>query len=163
MARLQSLLITLSLLTTTQAKSLWSSKPAISTDILRTAYPIGNGKLAALPFGEPGHEILSINRDSLWSGGPFENASYNGGNAGPRFQWLPGIKDWIWQNGTGNVSELMGDNLNYGSYAVLGNLSVTIDGVSGGNRSVTGYRRELDLEKAVHRTAYRSDGVEYKT
>jgi len=29
--------------------------------------------LAAIPFGQPTMEKLSLNHDSLWSGGPFEN------------------------------------------------------------------------------------------
>ncbi|KAK4497529.1 hypothetical protein PRZ48_011980 [Zasmidium cellare] len=139
------------------AKSLWSTKPAVSDDVLRTSYPIGNGKIAALPFGEAGHETLSINRDTLWSGGPFENSSYAGGNAGQRYQFLPGIRDWIWQNGTGNVTKLQGDNNNYGAYAVLGNLTVTIDGV----QDVTNYKRVLDLGTGVHTTTYSTNGSAY--
>jgi alpha-L-fucosidase 2 len=140
------------------AKSLFSLHPANSSDIIRTAYPIGNGKLGILPFGEAGNEKLNINRDSLWSGGPFENTSYRGGNpAGERFHSLPAIRDWIWQNGTGNVSKLMGDGESYGSYAVLANLSVVIDGVA-----ATSYRRTLDLETGKHVVQYRSGEAAYK-
>lgn len=141
------------------AKSLGSSKPAVADDALRTSYPIGNGKIAALPYGEAGRETLSINRDSLWSGGPFENSSYAGGNDGQRSQFLPGIRDWIWQNGTGNVTALMGDNNNYGSYAVLGNFTVSIDSV----RDVSDYRRELDLTTGIHTTTYSTNGSAYTT
>lgn len=89
-------------------KSLWSSSPAANvSDLICHAYPVGNGRLAALPFGQAGSEKLSLNRDSLWSGGPFANTSYDGGNpAGERYSYLAGIRDWIWQNGTGNVSDL---------------------------------------------------------
>ncbi|KAG9858985.1 glycoside hydrolase family 95 protein, partial [Aureobasidium melanogenum] len=105
----------------------------------------------ALPFGNPGHEKLSLNVDSLWSGGPFENSSYNGGN--PRSSIssaLPGIRDWIFKNGTGNVTALMGDNTNYGSYAVLGNLSISIDNIL----NFTAYNRSLDLSTGVHTTTF---------
>lgn len=144
----------LSLVRHCSAKSLWSSVPASNlSTIIQTAYPIGNGRLAALPFGPPGHDKLSLNRDNLWTGGPFENSSYNGGNPpSPVNQYLPGIREWIWQKGTGNVSELMGDDNNYGSYAVLGNLSVAIAGVG----NVSHYERRLDLETGVHTTSYRS-------
>jgi alpha-L-fucosidase 2 len=37
--------VTASLLATTDAKELWSSQPAVSSDIMRTAYPLGNGRL----------------------------------------------------------------------------------------------------------------------
>lgn len=139
------------------SKALWSSKPAISSDVLRTAYPIGNGKLALLPFGEAGHETLSINKDSLWSGGPFENRSYQGGNDGPKYQYLSGIREWIFQNGTGNMSKLMGDASNYGSYAVLGNMSVTISGVE----NASDYERRLDLKTGVHTTTYSASGASF--
>ncbi|USW59102.1 Putative six-hairpin glycosidase superfamily, alpha-L-fucosidase [Septoria linicola] len=145
------------LLPTCLAKSLWSRQPANSSDIIRTAYPVGNGKVALLPFGQAGSEKLNINRDSLWSGGPFENASYAGGNAGDRSQYLSGIRDWIWQNGTGNVSKLMGDNNNYGSYAVLGNLSISIEGVN----ATTEYHRSLDLATGEHVTKYNSGAANY--
>lgn len=78
------------------AKSLWSSSPASNaSDIIRHAYPIGNGRLAALGFGEAGSEKLTLNRDSLWSGGPFANTSYNGGNPSEeRYSHLEGIRNW---------------------------------------------------------------------
>jgi len=133
------------------AKSLWSTVPANFSTIIQTAYPVGNGRLGALPFGEPGYEKLSLNRDDLWTGGPFENSSYVGGNpSNPVSQALPGIREWIWQNGTGNVSKLMGDDNNYGSYAVLGNLSVAITSVT----NSSSYKRVLDLDSGVHTTSF---------
>jgi alpha-L-fucosidase 2 len=111
-----------------------------------------------LPFGNPGHEKLGLNVDSLWSGGPFENSSYNGGNSrSPVSSALPGIRDWIFKNGTGNVTALMGDNNNYGSYAVLGNLSVSIDNIS----DFTAYNRSLDLVNGVYTTTFEASGSRY--
>ncbi|KAK3715591.1 hypothetical protein LTR37_007079 [Vermiconidia calcicola] len=141
-------------------KSLWpASSVSNYTSLLQHAYPIGNGRLAALPFGNAAHEKLSLNRDSLWSGGPFaNNIGYRGGNPGhERHQYLPGIRDWIWQNGTGNVTKLMGETTDYGSYQVLGNLSVAIEGVA----SVSDYRRSLDLETGVHSTSFKAEGASY--
>ncbi|GAB7366194.1 hypothetical protein MBLNU230_g7754t1 [Neophaeotheca triangularis] len=141
-----------------QGKSLWSTTPANYSDIIRTAYTVGNGRLAALPFGEAGHEKLNLNVDSLWTGGPFENSSYNGGNpTEPVYDALPGIRDWIFRNGTGNVSALMGPNDNYGSYAVLANLSVSIAGVD----EVEQYKRSLDLKTGVHTTTFEAEEAEF--
>ncbi|OJD29787.1 glycoside hydrolase family 95 protein [Diplodia corticola] len=135
-----------------EAKSLWSSSAATFPDIIRQAFPVGNGKLGALPFSDGGVEKLSLNVDSLWSGGPFEASNYTGGNpTTARFVHLAGIQDWVWQNGTGNVSELLGNFDNYGSFRVLGNLSVSIDGVT----SFSGaYNRSLDLGEGIHRTEF---------
>lgn len=155
----QFVALLLSFTTLSSCKRLWSKHPANSTSIIQTAYPIGNGRLGALPFGEPGHEKLNLNHDSLWSGGPFENSSYNGGNPEqPVNGYLPGIRDWIWQNGTGNVSKLMGDGYNYGSFAVLGNLSITITDVD----DAKDYERSLDLRTGVHTASYSSGGKAYK-
>ena len=65
-----SWLYALSILTLTpaiKAKLLWSTTPANSSDVIRTAYPLGNGNLGALLHGEPLAEILTLNVDSLWS------------------------------------------------------------------------------------------------
>ncbi|KAL0257222.1 hypothetical protein SLS55_008032 [Diplodia seriata] len=134
------------------AKVVWSSTPATFTDIIRQAFPVGNGKLGALPFSDGGVEKLSLNIDSLWSGGPFEASNYTGGNpTTAKYEYLAGIRDWVWQNGTGNVSELLGNFDNYGSFRVLGNLSVSIDGVT----SFSGqYNRSLDLGNGIHRTGF---------
>ena len=143
----------------TSAKSLWSTAPANSSDIIRTAYPLGNGRLGALSHGAPLAEILTLNVDSLWSGGPFEVSNYTGGNPNASVAGsLEGIRDWIFENGTGNVTELLGDDRFYGSYRVLGNLSVTVPSLAGGNTSVTGYRRTLDLVHGVHTTRLSAGG-----
>ncbi|KAL2860813.1 glycoside hydrolase family 95 protein [Aspergillus lucknowensis] len=134
-------------------KALRSSSPADGgTSLLQTGYLIGNGKLGAIPFGPPGAEKLNLNVDSLWSGGPFEVEGYNGGNpSSPLYGALPGIRERIFQSGTGGMDELLGNGNHYGSNRVLGNLSVTFDGAP----SYTNYKRTLDLDDGVHRTKFR--------
>jgi alpha-L-fucosidase 2 len=74
-----------------------------------------------MPFGAPGAEKIVLNIDSLWSGGPFQSSvrrpansvdepanlsiqSYTGGNPSSEvYQYLPGIREWIFQNGTGSM------------------------------------------------------------
>ncbi|OBT77210.1 hypothetical protein VF21_04030 [Pseudogymnoascus sp. 05NY08] len=104
-----------------------------------------------MPFGPPGAEKVVLNIDSLWSGGPFESSDYTGGNpTSPLYEYLPGIRDSIFQKGTGNVDQLLGNGDNYGSYQVFANLSVVINGVS----SATSYNRSLDFNTGIHTTAY---------
>lgn len=149
---------------TIYAKSLWSTQPANSSDIIRTAYPLGNGRLGALVHGGPLSEILTLNVDSLWSGGPFEVSNYTGGNPNASVAGsLEGVREWIFENGTGNVTELLGDDRFYGSYRVLGNLSVSVPGLVGTNGSVVGYKRTLDLAHGVHSTRFSADGVDIQT
>ncbi|KAK7689395.1 hypothetical protein QCA50_007187 [Cerrena zonata] len=45
--------------------------------------PIGNGYLAAMTPGGTVQETTQLNIESLWSGGPFADSSYNGGNKQP--------------------------------------------------------------------------------
>ncbi|KAK5630894.1 hypothetical protein RRF57_006609 [Xylaria bambusicola] len=139
------------------AKSLWSRSPAkygpddSDNYILKTGYPVGNGKLGIISFGEPASEKLSLNVDSLWSGGPFENSSYAGGNpTEPKYAALPEIRSAIFQNGTGDLAPLLGTGINYGSNRVLGNVTITIPGIE----SYDNYKRSLDLKTGIHATQF---------
>ncbi|KAF1347347.1 glycoside hydrolase family 95 protein-like protein [Lizonia empirigonia] len=146
-----------------EAKSVWSTVPAKTSDIIRTAYPLGNGRLGALSHGAPFSEVLTLNVDSLWSGGPFEVSNYTGGNPKTSVaKSLSGIREWIFDKGTGNVSQLLGDGRFYGSYRVLGNLSVTVPSLAGGNASVSDYTRTLDLANGVHTTKFSADGQDFE-
>jgi hypothetical protein len=57
---------------TVNSKSLWSRSPAKASEIINTTYPLGNGRLGAMSSGPAGFETLTLNLDTLWSGGPFE-------------------------------------------------------------------------------------------
>ncbi|KAF2090379.1 glycoside hydrolase family 95 protein [Saccharata proteae CBS 121410] len=146
------------------ARVLWSSTPATYTNIPYEAYPLGNGRIGAWPFGSPGKEKLSLNVDSLWSGGPFQLRNYTGGNpSSEQGRHLPGIRDWVFGNGSGNVTELYGGAQGYGSFRVLGNLTVRV-GEAGFGDGMTGFRRSLDLGTGLHRTRFRgSDGRVYQS
>ncbi|GAW27024.1 putative glycoside hydrolase family 95 protein [Rosellinia necatrix] len=148
------------------AKSLWSKSPAgygpdNSDDyILKTGYPIGNGKLGVISFGAPASEKFNLNVDSLWSGGPFENSEYTGGNpTEPKSPALPEIRASIFQNGTGDLSPLLGSGSNYGSNRVLGNVTVDIAGLE----AYSDYKRSLDLETGIHATEFTSGQAKFAT
>ncbi|KAI1313178.1 Six-hairpin glycosidase-like protein [Xylaria venustula] len=148
------------------AKSLWSTSPAgygpsdSDNYILKTGYPVGNGKLGVISFGPPGSEKLSLNVDSLWSGGPFENTSYSGGNpAEPKYSALPGIRAFIFQNGTGDLSPLLGAGTNYGSNRVLGNVTIGISDIE----FYSDYKRSLDLKTGIHETQFTANDANFST
>ncbi|MFE2095350.1 glycoside hydrolase N-terminal domain-containing protein, partial [Streptomyces sp. NPDC059460] len=46
--------------------SLWYRLPA--TDWQSQALPIGNGRIGAMLFGQPDHERIQFNEQSLWGG-----------------------------------------------------------------------------------------------
>ncbi|GJC78151.1 alpha-fucosidase A [Colletotrichum liriopes] len=148
-----------------EARSLWSSVPATYGDtsadtyLLKAGYPIGNGKLGAIPFGPPHEEKVNLNIDSLWAGGPFEASNYTGGNpTETKYQALPEIRSTIFENGTGDVSPLLGSGQSYGGNRVLANLTVAIDGVA----NYTSYKRTLDLATGIHTTNFAANGATYE-
>ncbi|KAJ5780207.1 Six-hairpin glycosidase [Penicillium paradoxum] len=144
----------------TAAKQLWSTEAADKSKIELTAYPLGNGKQGALPLGVAGNDIVYFNHDSLWSGGPFANKSYVGGNPGSSLAGnLAGIQSSIFENGSGDESALYGSTADYGSYELLGHLSVNISGTG----DVTSYKRSLDIDTAIHEVSFKSNGADFRT
>ena len=59
-----------------------------------------------------------------------------------------------------DVDPLLGAGDNYGSYQVLGNLTVAIDGIGDG---YTNYKRSLDLKTGVHTTTFEANGDKLTT
>ncbi|KAL9050795.1 MAG: hypothetical protein Q9162_006416 [Coniocarpon cinnabarinum] len=143
------------------AKSFWSTRPADQDVLIQEAYPLGNGYLGALPAGSPAHDVVNINVDSLWTGGPFQNLTYNGGNPNrPVHNALPDIRRDIFTTGQGNITALWTDGGNsYGSYTPLANLTVALNGVE----TYENYQRMLDLDSATHTVQFESGGDSYQT
>ncbi|KAF9493689.1 hypothetical protein BDN71DRAFT_1449921 [Pleurotus eryngii] len=135
---------------------LWYDRPGSNwvTELL----PIGNGYIAAMVPGGTSQEVTQLNIESLWSGGPFADPAYNGGNhqqseQAAVHQSLLRIRQAIFQspNGqTGDTGLLAVEAGAYGSYASAGNLITTMN-VTG---SVSNYFRWLDLNEAVARTSW---------
>ena len=60
--------------------TLWYGHPANNSKPMDEALAIGNGRMGGLIFGAPARERISINEDSLWTGG--ENPSGTGDSMG---------------------------------------------------------------------------------
>ena len=130
---------------------LWFNKPAGKwTDAL----PIGNGRLGAMVFGGVPAERLQLNEDSLWSGAPRQ------WNNPAAKQHLPEVRRLVLEQadyvGADRVCRQMQGIYNE-SYLVLGNLHIRIDHAA----DVVEYRRELDLDTALVRVAYRIGSAAY--
>ncbi|KAF9042891.1 glycoside hydrolase family 95 protein [Panaeolus papilionaceus] len=147
----------------TTGNGLWFTQPGKiwSRDYL----PIGNGYLAAMIPGGSSQEITQLNIESLWSGGPFADPTYNGGNKQPSerdamAKELQRIRQTIFQSRTGdiaNISILTTPGGAYGSYAGAGHLVSTI-ATSG---SVSNYGRYLDLDSALARTSWTQSSTNF--
>ncbi|KAJ7182665.1 glycoside hydrolase family 95 protein [Mycena crocata] len=139
---------------------LWYTAPGAiwSRDYL----PVGNGYLAAMTPGGSVQEITQLNIESLWSGGPFQDPTYNGGNKQPGERAamataMQQYRDAIFQSPTGdidNVETLATDPGAYGSYVGAGYLVSTLN-ITG---RVTNYARWLDMDQGIARVTWIQGG-----
>jgi len=129
------------------------------------ALPVGNGRLGAMVFGGIGHERIQLNEDSMWAGSPQDADNPEAERALPEIRRLLQAGDQRAAEeragrslvckgpGTGFGS---GATVPFGCYQTLGDLWLDIDTP---DRRIEGYRRELDLRRAVARVSYRSGGI----
>ena len=135
---------------------LWYNQPA--KDVWEAALPIGNGRLAAMVFGNTDKEILQLNESSVWSGGPGRNDNPDALAA------LPEIRRLIFEGKFQEASKLAADNIqtkqnNGMMFQPLADVELSFPGHDSAN--VTNYYRELDIDKAVTRTSYTVNGVRF--
>jgi alpha-L-fucosidase 2 len=127
---------------------LWYERPAA---VWVEALPVGNGRLGGMVFGNPQSERLALNEDTLWSGGP---TSWNNPEART---WLPKVREAVFAGRyveADALSKKMQGPYNQ-SYQPLGDLLLAVE-LPG---PVEGYRRELDLSRAIATTTFRSGGA----
>jgi len=131
-------------------KVLWYRQPASAWI---EALPVGNGRLGAMVFGGTHEELLQLNEDTVWTGGPYDPH----GN-GDGVKSLPEIRRLVFE-GKGKEAEalfekaMMAKVWDQAQYQPLGDLRLTFPG----HGTITDYRRELDLDMAIARTSYRVD------
>lgn len=132
---------------------LWYDKPA---DLWVEALPLGNGRIGAMVFGDPCHEELQLNEETVWCGSPYNNSNFKAKEA------LPEIRNLIFAGKNLEAQNLAGPAIcstgsNGMPYQTVGSLRLDFDGI----KEVTRYYRDLDLEKAVATVRFESEGVEY--
>lgn len=130
---------------------LWYKKPAKNWD---EALPIGNGRLGAMIFGRVNQELIQLNEETLWTGGPVDL------NPNPEAaKYLPEVRKLLFEGKSDQASRLMrklqGPNTNI--YQPLGDviLKQKIEG------TVSNYTRSLDIANAVSATRFTVNGVSY--
>lgn len=133
---------------------LWYDKPAGNT--WENALPIGNGFLGAMVYGNVEQEIVQLNENTIWSGGPNRNDNPNA------LASLPEIRKLIFDGKHKEAEKLADQNFiskkSHGQmFQPLGNLNLKFDG----HEKYTNYKRELDIQNAISTTTYEVDGVTY--
>jgi len=134
---------------------LWYNKPA--GKVWEAALPIGNGRLAAMVYGNPDNECIKLNEATVWSGGPNRNDSETSLEA------LPEVRKLIFEGKNKEAAllatqKIKSNKINGMQFQPVGNLNLQFPG----HDQFTNYRRELDLERAVATTTYTVSGTQFK-
>ena len=134
---------------------LWYKEPASEWV---EALPLGNGRLGAMVYGDPFHENIQLNEETVWSHG--ENNTIN-----PRAKELIKEIQKCILEGNLKQADLLAKEAysgnNQGSYQILGNVLLNFS-YADGLEEVHCYRRELDLETAISSVRYSIGGVNYR-
>ncbi len=138
---------------TKDSYQLTERRPAVCFE---EAYPIGNGFQGAMVYGGVEREKISLNDDTLWTGYPREDrykgegkiALERAGKAILNGDYISAHRD-ITQNFSCYASD---------AYLPLGELIMDRESFS---EKVSGYKRTLDLSKAVFKAEYKLGGVKH--
>ncbi|MDP4213438.1 MAG: glycoside hydrolase family 95 protein [Bacteroidota bacterium] len=134
---------------------LWYDKPA--GDVWEAALPIGNGRIAAMVYGNTANELIQLNESTVWSGGPNRNDNPHALAA------LPEVRRLIFEGKNPEAAKLasetiQAEKINGMAFQPVGDLNLNFPGQD----SVENYYRELDIQKAAVKTAYTVHGVRYQ-
>lgn len=134
---------------------LWYKTPATDFD---HALPVGNGRLGGMIYGGVSHDLINLNEDSVWSGGPRNRNNPNS------LEGLPKIRELIKE---GHISEaedlafktMQGVTPNCRHYMPLGDLKLDFPHA---DEEITDYKRSLNLSNALHTVTYTYDDTYFK-
>lgn len=137
-----------------QNLKLWYNQP--SGDTWENALPIGNGFLGAMVYGNVAREIIQLNENTVWSGGPNRNDNPNALAA------LPEIRKMIFDGKHKDAEKLANQAFiskkSQGQiFQTVGNLNLNFER----HEKYSKYNRELNIENAISKTSYEVDGVTY--
>lgn len=136
------------------ALKLWYTAPAADWN---EALPIGNGRLAAMVFGNPITENIQLNESTLWAGGPHRNDNPRAKESLSNIRQLIFEEDYDQAHGIAN-RDFISKTSHGMPYETVGNLRLNFKD----QENYTNYYRELDIENAVNTTMYSVNGVEFK-
>ena len=134
-----------------QNLKIWYQKPATAWT---EALPIGNGRLGAMVFGRVNEELIQLNEETLWSGGP---ANLNPNPDAPKY--LPQVREALFREDYKTANELCKkmQGLYTESYLPLGDLVIKHQFAG----EPTNYYRDLNISEATTLTRFKIGNVEY--
>ncbi|KAJ5141276.1 Alpha-L-fucosidase [Penicillium atrosanguineum] len=136
-------------------EELWYEQPANDWN---EALPVGNGRLGAMVYGRTDTEMLPLNEDSIWYGGPQDR------NPRDAFKYLPRLRQTIRAGDHAAAEKLaalafFANPISQRQYEPLGTLFMDF-----GHKPdhVTAYRRSLNIEDATANVEYNYQGHHWK-
>ena len=133
-------------------EKIWYDQPAQKW---MEALPVGNGRLGAMVFGDPNHERIQLNEDSMWPGGP------DWGDSKGTAEDLQLLRTLLNEGKTKEVDSLIVEKFSYKtivrSHQTMGELYIDFEN----DKKYDNYRRELNLNDATASVAYTADGHDY--
>lgn len=131
------------------------------------AFPVGNGFVGAMVFGDVNKERIQLNEKTLWSGSPSDNDNPEA------YKSLGKIRELLFEGNYKEATDLTnktqvcrgfgsgngnGAEVPFGCYQTLGDLWLDFGKAAG----YENYRRELDLDNGIVNVSYVQDGIKYK-
>lgn len=120
------------------------------------ALAVGNGRIGGMVYGNPYYDTISLNEDSIWSGG------YRKRNNKSALENLQKVRQLLFEEKISEAEEIVNDAfcgtpVNQRHYMPLGDFIIEQRGLG----DIQNYKRSLDLETAVQSVEFSSDGVNY--
>ncbi len=131
--------------------TLWYKQPARNWN---EALPIGNGRIGAMIFGRPENELIQLNEQTLWSGGPVNR------NPNPEAsKHLREVRNALFAEDYAKAEKLTKQlqGLYSEAYQPLGDL-ILKQKFTG---NVTDYYRDLNIENAISTTRFKVENTEF--
>ena len=132
--------------------TLWYDTPAVEWE---EALPVGNGRLGAMVYGDPLHERIQLNEESLWSGAPVNS------NNPAALKNLGKIRELVLGGKFSEAHKLAAETMvgippYVRSYQTCGDIFLDYS-----VQDTVSYRRSLNLNKGLSITEFDSGNVSY--
>ncbi|MBU3024194.1 glycoside hydrolase family 95 protein [Zobellia galactanivorans] len=135
-----------------KALTLWYTSPAKKwTD----AFPLGNGRLAAMTFGGVAQERFQLNEESLWAGVPSNPFAEDYRAKLTKLQKLILEGKTLEANAFG-LENMTAAPASFRSYEPLGDIVLDFKDTT----HISNYKRVLDLETGISKVTYRTEDSE---
>lgn len=149
----------------------WSYHFDAPARIWEETLPLGNGRIGMMPDGGIERETFVLNEISLWSGGKQDAANPYAN------RYLNFIRQLLFAGRNDEAQDLMyktfvcrgegsgqgnGANLPYGSFQMLGHLTLHYTYLRETEDSIADYRRELNLNEATAGLSFRRGSIRYR-